>query len=77
MPNFDCDPARQTKSIKYMFTLTKKFKADMKRLYSYNLFGTTPEQCEAGLFDAGIVDAAGAPRPAFAAFKKAAKDFAR
>jgi len=76
-PNFDCDPVRQTKSIKYMFTLTKKFKADVKRLYSYNFFGTTPEQCEQGLFDAGLVDSAGAPRPAFAAFKSAAKAFAR
>ena len=75
--NFDCDPVRQTKSVKYMFTLTKKYRASISRLYSYNFTGTTPEQCEEGLFDAGLVDSAGAPRPAFTAFKTAAKDFAR
>ena len=75
--NFACSPTRQTRSIKYMFTLTKKYRKDITRLYSYNFFGATAEQCEAGLFDAGIVDATGAPRPAFSAFMSQAKYFAR
>ena len=74
---FSCSPTRQTKSIKYMFTLTKKYRRDITRLYSYNFFGTTPAQCKTGLFDAGLVDSAGVPRPAYASFLAQAKYFAR
>ena len=38
---FECSPTRQTKSVKYMFTLTKKYRSSISRLYSYNFFGTT------------------------------------
>ena len=75
--NFPCNLSRQTRSVGYMFTLTKKYRADITRLYSYNFFGTTQQQCEAGLFDAGLVDANGVPRPAYGRFLSRAKAFAR
>ena len=75
--NFPCDTTRQAKAVRYMFTLTKKFHRDIKRLYSYNYFGTPDEACEAGSFDAGLVTADGDPRPAYSAFKTAARSFAR
>jgi hypothetical protein len=74
---FSCSPTRQTRAIKYMFRLTKKYRHDITRLYSYNFFGTTLEQCRVGLFDAGIVDANGVERPAFSAFQSQARYFAR
>ena len=74
---FPCDLTRQVKAVKYMFTLTKKFRKDIKRLYSYNYFGTSQANCQAGAFDAGLVDENGNARPAYATFKSNARSFAR
>jgi len=75
--SFPCSLTRQVKSVKYMFTLTKKFRSDITRLYSYNFYGTTDAQCKDGLFDAGLVEADGSKRPAFATFKSQAASFTR
>jgi hypothetical protein len=75
--SFPCNTTRQAKAVKYMFTLTKKFRRDITRLYSYNFFGTTQPQCEAGAFDAGLVTAVGVPRKAYATFLSQARNFAR
>jgi hypothetical protein len=53
----------QLKATKYMFSLTKKYKA-IKRLYVYTWFGNVTPR-----FDAGLV-ADGQPRPALAEIKK-------
>jgi hypothetical protein len=74
---FDCSPTRQNRAIKYMFTLTKKYRRDITRLYSYNFFGTTKAQCEAGLFDAGLIESSGKTRPAYDSFAAQSRFFAR
>jgi hypothetical protein len=77
---FTCDPEnpasaekRQAKSVNFMFTLTKRFKADIRRLYIYNFTG---DDCE-GRFDAGLVRKDGTARPAYDAVKKQMKNFKR
>jgi hypothetical protein len=72
-----CNVTRQNTAVKYMFTLTRKFRRDITRLYSYNFFGTTQADCAAKKFDAGLVDVSGAPRPAYATFRSQARSFAR
>jgi len=75
--SFPCNTTRQAKAVSYMFTLTKRYRRDITRLYSYNFFGTTQQQCKAGSFDAGLVTAAGLPRKAYATFLSQARQFAR
>jgi hypothetical protein len=64
---------RAAKSIDFMFTLVKRFKKDLQRLYIYNFFG---DDC-AGRFDAGIVKSNSDPdpRPGYARVKKQLKNF--
>ncbi|MCW2957209.1 MAG: hypothetical protein JWP18_12 [Solirubrobacterales bacterium] len=71
--SFPCSESRAKNRMTYMFTLAKKFRSDVKRLYSYNWQGT---DCQ-NRFDAGLVHPDGSPRPAYAAFKAGAKSFAR
>ena len=66
--SFPCNPAnpasaerRQARAVKYMFTLTRRFRRDIKRLYIYNFTGA---DCQ-GRFDAGITRSNGTPRPAY------------
>ena len=49
-----------------MFTLTRRFRADMRRLYVYNF---TSDDC-AGRFDSGVVRRDGTARPAYDALKR-------
>lgn len=72
--SFGCSMSRQSSTTKYMFTLAKRYDRDVERLYSYNWFGTNPT-CNS--FDAGLVDADGARRPAYAAFKSGLKNATR
>jgi hypothetical protein len=78
--SFKCDPSRpakaekrQAKSVNFMFTLTKRFKKDIKRLYIYNFSG---DDCQ-GRFDAGLVRRDGTSRPAYDAVKKQIRSFKR
>ena len=66
--SFPCDPAdpapaerRQARAVDFMFTLTRRFRADVRRLYVYNF---TSDDC-AGRFDSGIVRRDGTARPAY------------
>jgi hypothetical protein len=59
---FPCNTTRQASRTQYMFDLARRFRADVKRLYIYNWYGT---DCSTR-FDAGLVGATGAPRPAYA-----------
>ena len=76
--SFPCNPAnpaaaerRQARSVKFMFTLTKRFRRDIKRLYIYNFTGA---DCE-GRFDAGITRRNGTPRPAYAEVRRQLRNF--
>ena len=53
-PTHDC----HDRGVRY---LAKRFRADVKRLYIYNYYGT---DCSTR-FDAGLVAANGTPRPAY------------
>ena len=78
--SFPCNPSRpataekrQAKAIRYMFTLTRRFRRDIKRLYIYNFSGA---DCQ-GRFDAGLVRSNGTPRPAYAEVRRAMRRFRR
>lgn len=72
---FRCDLDRQASRTRFMFDMIKTYDKDVERLYSYNWFGTSPSRCNS--FDAGLVDADGAARPALAAFKSGLKKASR
>ena len=56
-----------------MFTLAKRFRKYIKRLYVYNWQGT---DCSAGVrFDAGLVRADGTPRPGYNTFVRKLRSF--
>jgi hypothetical protein len=70
--SFPCSQKRASKAVGYMFTLVKQFRRDVKRLYAYNWTGAG---CNG--FDAGLVNADGSMRPAYATFKKNAVRYTR
>ncbi len=71
---FPCNLSRQKTTTKFMFSMIKRYDKDVERLYSYNWFGTDP-RCNS--FDAGLVDADGTPRVAYATFKSGLKNTTR
>ena len=72
---FPCDRARQANRTKFMFDMIKRYDKDVERLYSYNWFGTSGGGCEG--FDAGLVEANGTPRPAYATFRSGLRNAGR
>jgi hypothetical protein len=72
--SFKCSPARAARALKYMFTLARRYRRDVTRLYAYNWFGTKPS-CKG--FDAGLVNHNGTPRKGYATFKAQARRFTR
>jgi len=71
--HFPCSVTRQANRTQYMFDLAKRFRSQVKRLYSYNYYGT---DC-ATRFDAGLVSANGTPRPAYTVFQRNVVNFRR
>jgi hypothetical protein len=71
-PHFSCDPNRAASRTSYMFTLAKKLKAVVKRLYIFSWEGS---DCSG--FDAGLVGQNGLPRPAYLTLKNALPSFVR
>jgi hypothetical protein len=71
--SFPCNEARAANRVKYMFTLARRYRHDITRLYSYNWQGT---DCSTR-FDAGLVRADGSPRPGYTAFKDGLRSFTR
>jgi hypothetical protein len=71
--SFPCSESRAKNRMTYMFTLAKKYRRDITRLYSYNWQGT---DCT-NRFDAGLVHPDGSTRPSYDAFKNGARTFAR
>jgi hypothetical protein len=70
--SFPCSEKRAASRVSYMFTLARKFRRDIKRLYAYNWVGSN---CKG--FDAGLVRQNGTTRPAYKTFKAKAKSFTR
>lgn len=64
--SFPCSESRAKNRMAYMFTLAKKYKSDVTRIYSYNWQGT---DCT-NRFDAGLVHPDGSTRGSYTAFKK-------
>ena len=78
--SFPCDPAapgpaerRQARAVDFMFTLTRRFRADVRRLYVYNF---TSDDC-VGRFDSGVVRRDGTARPAYDALYRQIARFKR
>jgi hypothetical protein len=53
--------SRQNRAVKRMFSLAKRYRSRIKRLYIYNWFGQTRRN----RFDAGLVNVDGTARPAY------------
>jgi len=72
--SFPCSTTRAAKAVKYMFSLAKRYRADIDRLYAYNFYGTKPSCND---FDAGLLTWNGKARKGYGVFKKAAQNFTR
>jgi hypothetical protein len=78
--SFPYSESRQAKRIRNMFTYASRYRSrGVQRVYSYNLFGIeNATSCSSGCrFDAGLLDAAGTPRPAFFTFKRKLRSYSR
>jgi hypothetical protein len=72
---FACNERRQAKAVGKMFTLARRYRRYVKRLYPYNFYGT---DCDRGLrFDAGLIRRDGSKRPAYNTLKRAMRRFKR
>lgn len=72
---FTCNERRQARAVAKMFTLARRYRRYIQRLYPYNFYGT---DCDTGLrFDAGLVRRDGTKRPAFTTLKRAMRTFKR
>lgn len=65
---FPCNPDRAANRIAYMFTLAKKYRRYIKRLYTFN-WSPTPDCATTARFDAGLINPDGSPRPGYNTFK--------
>lgn len=72
--SFKCSPRRASRAIKYMFRLAKRYRRDVKRLYTYNFYGTNPS---CNNFDSGLTTWDGKRRPGYKAFKRGLRSFVR
>jgi hypothetical protein len=78
--SFPYSESRQASRIKNMFTYASRYRSrGVQRVYSYNFFGIeSGTACGGGCrFDAGLLDAAGTPRPAFFTFKRKLASYSR
>ncbi len=71
-----CDVDRAGDRTKYMFSLAKRFRRFIRRLYTYN-WTPAPTCDDATRFDAGIVNPDGSPRPAYHVIKSRLSGFKR
>jgi hypothetical protein len=77
---FRYDEARQASRIRNMFTYATRYRRQgVDRVYSYNWFGAeTSNACGSRcMFDAGLVDPDGTPRPVYDVFKSKLRGFSR
>ncbi len=77
--SFPYSESRQAARLANMFKLASKFKSKgVQRVYSYNWFGATDGGCGSScLFDSGLVDPDGTPRPAYDVFASRSRSYSR
>ncbi|MDX6689042.1 MAG: hypothetical protein QOG15_499 [Solirubrobacteraceae bacterium] len=73
---FSCSPTRAADRIKFMFTLAKKYRKYVKRLYTFN-WSPTPDCSTTARFDAGLIEPSGLPRPGYNVLKSQLKNFTK
>ena len=71
--SFPYNERRAANRLGYLFTVAKRYRRDIKRLYVYNWTGAP----QGARFDAGVVNPAGSPRPAYNTLRSRLKDFLR
>jgi hypothetical protein len=71
--DFPCNVGRAANRVKYMFTLAKRYKKFIRRLYTFN-WSPTPD-CNVARFDAGLINPDGTPRPGYPVFVSQLKNF--
>jgi hypothetical protein len=77
--SFPYSEARQAARMRNMFTLASRYKSrGVQRVYEYNWFGVENGGCGLScLFDAGLVDPDGTPRPVYDVFATKLKSYSR
>lgn len=77
--SFPYDEARQASRIRNMFTYASRYRSrGVQRVYSYNWFGAETGDCGSScLFDAGLVDPDGTPRPVYDVFAAKLRSYSR
>jgi hypothetical protein len=72
---FSCNERRQARAVAKMFTLARRYRRHVQRLYPYNFFGT---DCDTALrFDAGLIRRDGTKRPAYNTLRRQMRRFKR
>jgi hypothetical protein len=71
--NFPYSESRAANRIGYLFTVAKRYRSYLDRVYLYNWTGAPP----GARFDAGVTNADGSLRPGYATLKSRIKDFLR
>ena len=72
--SFPCSTRRAAKAVSYMFTLARRYRRYVKRLYAYNWTG---DGCRGYAFDAGLTSPTGTRRAAYYVFKRRLAGFLR
>ena len=72
--SFKCSTSRAARALKYMFSLARRYRAQVSRLYAYNYFA--PKKACTG-FDSGLVTHGGKARRGYRVFKSNARHFTR
>ena len=60
--------SRQNRAVRRMFSLAKRYRSRIKRLYIYNWFGQP--RSGGNRFDAGLINPDGSPRPAYTTVRR-------
>ena len=71
--SFPYNERRAANRLGYLFTVAKRYRRDIKRLYVYNWTGAQ----RGARFDAGVTNPDGSPRPAYNTLRSRLKDFLR
>jgi hypothetical protein len=71
--SFPCHERRAANRLKYLFTVARRYRRDLQRVYLYNWYGG---ECDVR-FDAGIVERDGTPRPGYYAVQRGLRRFKR
>jgi hypothetical protein len=72
--SFPCSTPRAAKAVSYMFTLARRYRRYIKRLYAYNWTG---DGCRGYAFDAELTSPTGARRAGYYVFKRRLAGFLR